>query len=116
MSDQNVEVVRSLVEAWNNADYSTVAARTDPAIVVEAKLGRLVDGHYEGIAAAQEWLADFLGQLPGCPYDDQGRGHRGRSHRDLGSSTLAAAGAAASMWIWRTGRCSRFEDDAKVTG
>ena len=59
MSQENVEVVRSIVEAWNRGEYSVVSESTDPDIEIEAALGGTFDGTYRGIAEARNFLEDF---------------------------------------------------------
>jgi ketosteroid isomerase-like protein len=59
MSQENVEMVQSIVEAWNRGDYSVVLASVDPGIAVEAALGGTFDGTYQGPAEAQRFLEDF---------------------------------------------------------
>jgi ketosteroid isomerase-like protein len=59
MSQENVEIVRSIVEAWNRGDYSVVLESTDPGIEVEAALGGTFDGTYQGSAQARMFLEDF---------------------------------------------------------
>jgi ketosteroid isomerase-like protein len=58
MSQENVELVRSLVEAWNRDEYST-AKSMDPEIEVEAALGGTFDGIYKGHTGLRRFLEDF---------------------------------------------------------
>ena len=59
MSQENVELVRSIVEAWNRGDYSMALESVDPEIEVEAALGGTFDGTYQGPAQARRFLEDF---------------------------------------------------------
>jgi hypothetical protein len=59
MSQENVEVVRSLYEAWNSGDYAALRQKVDPEIEVEVALGGSFDGRYRGLAAAEEPVAEF---------------------------------------------------------
>jgi ketosteroid isomerase-like protein len=61
VSQENVEVVRSIMEAWNRGDYSAAIERVAPEIRAECALGGDFDGTFEGIARVQEWLARFWG-------------------------------------------------------
>ncbi|HEX6586058.1 MAG TPA: nuclear transport factor 2 family protein [Solirubrobacterales bacterium] len=63
MSEENVEVVKSVVEAWNRGDYSAALEPVAPEIKVESNLGGDIDGTYEGIAGLQKWLAGFWGSF-----------------------------------------------------
>jgi uncharacterized protein len=59
MSQENVELVRSIVEAWNHGDYSMALELADPEIRVEAALGGTFDGTYQGPTEARRFLEDF---------------------------------------------------------
>ena len=59
MSQENVDLVRSIVEAWNSGDYSMMLESVDPDIEVEAALGGTFDGTYQGPAQARRALEDF---------------------------------------------------------
>ena len=59
MSRENVELVQSIVEAWNRGDYSVALESVDPGIEVEAALGGTFDGTYQGPGQAQKFLEDF---------------------------------------------------------
>jgi ketosteroid isomerase-like protein len=59
MSQENVELVRAIVEAWNRGDYLVAMESVDPDIEVEAALGGTFDGTYQGPAQARRFLEDF---------------------------------------------------------
>ena len=59
MSEENVELVQSFVEAWKRGDYSAALEPVAPEIEVKSNLGGDFDGTFEGIAGAQNWLAGF---------------------------------------------------------
>jgi ketosteroid isomerase-like protein len=63
MSRENVEVVRSMLDAWNRGDYSTALETVDPNIQLEAALGGTLDGTYQGHAGLRKWLTDFWGSF-----------------------------------------------------
>jgi ketosteroid isomerase-like protein len=59
MSQENVETVRRMIEAWHRGDYSASLEPTDPTIEVEAALGGDLDGTYRGHADVMEMLRAF---------------------------------------------------------
>jgi ketosteroid isomerase-like protein len=61
MSQENVEIVRQVVDAWNRRDYPAALERISPDIQVESALGAEFDATLEGIASVQKWLAGFWG-------------------------------------------------------
>src|SRR5215204_4891061 len=63
MSQENVEVVCCIVDAWNRRDYSAALRPVAPEIRVESALGGGLDGTYEGIPGLQKWLMRFWGSF-----------------------------------------------------
>ena len=63
MSQENVEVVRQLFDAWNRGDYAAASALVDPAISVESLLDGPMAGRYDGAERAARWLSDFWGNF-----------------------------------------------------
>ena len=59
MSEENVELVQSVLEAWNRADYAAALEHVAPEIKTEGHLGDDLDGTYEGIAGLQKYFADY---------------------------------------------------------
>jgi ketosteroid isomerase-like protein len=59
MSEENVELVQSVLEAWNRGDYPAALEHVAPGIEVESNMGDDLDGTYEGIASFQKYLAGF---------------------------------------------------------
>jgi ketosteroid isomerase-like protein len=59
MSQENVELVQSVLEAWNRGDYPAALEHVAPEIKTESHLGDDLDGTYEGIAGLQKYLAAF---------------------------------------------------------
>src|SRR5215207_2124203 len=59
MSEEKVELVQSILEAWNGGDYAAALEHVAPEIKTESHLGGDIDGTYEGIAGLQKWLAGF---------------------------------------------------------
>jgi ketosteroid isomerase-like protein len=50
MSEENVELVEQLVNAWNRGDYDAGRDLVDPDVEVEVALGADYDGTYSGHA------------------------------------------------------------------
>jgi ketosteroid isomerase-like protein len=48
MSQENVELVQRMVNAWNRGDYETARDFFDPEVEVEVALGADYDGAYSG--------------------------------------------------------------------
>jgi ketosteroid isomerase-like protein len=59
MSEENVELVRRSVDAWNRGDYAAASESVAPEIEVEDNLGGDLGGTHEGIAGFQRYLARF---------------------------------------------------------
>ena len=63
MSQENVELVKSVAGAWNRGAYSAALESVSPEIKVESHVGGDIDGTYEGITGLQKWLARFWGSF-----------------------------------------------------
>jgi ketosteroid isomerase-like protein len=50
MSQENVELVQQMINAWNRGDYDAARDFYDPDVEVEAALGADIDGTYYGHA------------------------------------------------------------------
>ena len=61
MSEENVEVVRSALDAWNRGDYEAAQAAFDPEIEVEMRLGTPLDGSYRGLDELAKMMSSFWG-------------------------------------------------------
>ena len=59
MSQENVEVVRTMMDAWNRGDYAAAIESFAPDVRTECVLGGDFDGTFEGIDGMQRWLARF---------------------------------------------------------
>jgi ketosteroid isomerase-like protein len=59
MSQENVEVVRRLIEAWDRGDYSAAWDSIDPDIAVNVAYHADLDGTYRGHAGLAELMATF---------------------------------------------------------
>jgi ketosteroid isomerase-like protein len=65
MSEENVEIVRRLIEAWSRGDYPAALDAVDPEIEVNAAFGTDLDGTYRGHAALAEWLGNIWVEFEG---------------------------------------------------
>src|SRR5918999_3565320 len=61
MSEENVEIVRGMLEAWNRGDYESAQEPLDPEIVAEMRGGTPLDGTYQGLPAFVAVMAKFWG-------------------------------------------------------
>ena len=61
MSQDNVEIVRIVWDAWNRGDYSAALEPIAPDIRLESHLGAEFDATLDGIASVQKWLGSFWG-------------------------------------------------------
>lgn len=50
MSEENVELLREMFEAWNRGDYDAARGFFDPDVEAECSLGTDLDGTYSGHA------------------------------------------------------------------
>ncbi len=65
MSQEDVEVVRSLIEAWDRGDYSAALGSIDPEIEVNFALGTDLDGTYRGHAGLAQLMGAFWAEFEG---------------------------------------------------
>src|SRR4051812_12546838 len=63
MSQDNVDLLRGIVDAWNQGDYEAATARVAGDVTADCALGGDFDGRYEGLPAVQRWLARFWGSF-----------------------------------------------------
>jgi ketosteroid isomerase-like protein len=114
MSQEPVEVVRFILDAWNRRDYSAALELVAPDIRVEEHLGGDLEGTYEGIPGLPKWarfwgsFVDFHTEIEECiPVDDEvvfAAHHFGRGK---------ASGAEVEMRNWhvvtvRNGKVVRY--------
>jgi uncharacterized protein len=65
VSEQNVEIVCRLIEAWDRRDYSAALESIDPAIEVNVAYQAPIDGIYRGHAGLAELLGVFWAEFDG---------------------------------------------------
>ena len=65
MSQENVEIVRRLIGAWDSGDYSGALDSIDPEIEVNAALQMDLDGTYRGHAGVAKMLGVFWAEFEG---------------------------------------------------
>lgn len=115
MSQENVELVRALYNAWNISGGKAPLHLIDPEIVVEVRDGRVLDGTYVGYAGLVELLEAFWDAFTDhridveelVPSGDEvvvtvhyyGRGR---------SSEVAVDLRAWHVWQWRDGKAVRW--------
>ena len=56
MSQENVQIVRELFDAWNRRDYAAAQAAFDPEIEVEMSAESVLDGTYRGYSGLTELM------------------------------------------------------------
>jgi ketosteroid isomerase-like protein len=78
MSEERVEIVRSMVDAWNRRDYPAALELVAADIRAEEHLGGDLEGTYEEIPGLQKWarfwgsFVDFHTEIEECiPVDDE---------------------------------------------
>jgi ketosteroid isomerase-like protein len=54
MSQENVEVIRAMFEAWNRRDFAAAQAAWAPEIVIEMSTDSIIDGTYRGYEGLAE--------------------------------------------------------------
>ena len=65
MSQENVEIVRRLIEAWGRGDYSAALDSIDSELEVNASGGTPLDGTYRGHAGLAELMGAFWAEFEG---------------------------------------------------
>jgi ketosteroid isomerase-like protein len=65
MSQENVEIVRTMYEAFNRGDYSTALESIDPDIEVNVASRGMFDGVHRGHDGLSKMLADFWTEFEG---------------------------------------------------
>jgi ketosteroid isomerase-like protein len=61
MSQENVEIVRAMFDAWNRGDFEESGAAFEPEVEVEMHLGADNDGTYRGFDEMAKMLRSFWG-------------------------------------------------------
>jgi hypothetical protein len=59
MSQENVEIVRRLIQDWGRGDYSAALGSIDPEIEVNVAYQANLDGTYRGHAGLAELMGPF---------------------------------------------------------
>ena len=54
MSQENIEVIRGMFEAWNRRDFAAAQAAWAPEIEIEMSVGGIIDGTYRGYEGLAE--------------------------------------------------------------
>jgi ketosteroid isomerase-like protein len=112
MSEENVELSKRVVDAWNRRDVEATVALSDPGVVWHPVLEETVEGEtYRGHAGLRRYFEDLAAQ----GVESEGRLDE---FRDLGDRVLglgrlsfrSATGVAldsevACIWRWKDGKC-----------
>ena len=80
MSQENVELYRGSVQAFNRRDWDAFLALVDEEVEIESRLVA-IEGGYHGHEGLRRWWDDFLGAFPDYTLDIE-------ELRDLGDVTL----------------------------
>jgi hypothetical protein len=116
MSQQNVELYRQGIDAFNRRDLEAFLALADPDVIGISRVLAIEGGSYRGHEGAREWWKALLDVFPDFTIEVV-------SVRDAGPRTVAALcnrahgeGSAAALedlvWQvseWRDGRVVRWE-------
>ena len=111
MSQENVELARRAVDAFNRRDQDAFLGLMDDEVEAHSRIVA-VEGGYHGLKAMRRWWDDFLGSFPDYTIDIE-------EARDLGTAVLCrfdarAHGAGSDtplvdpVWHlteWRDGKC-----------
>jgi hypothetical protein len=65
MSQENVEIVRALVDHWNMGVRSALTEYLDPAVELESPLSSVSGTPYRGHAGIEQWTRDLDEQFSG---------------------------------------------------
>jgi ketosteroid isomerase-like protein len=112
MSEENLELSKRVVEAWNRRDVEATTALADPEVVWHPVLEETIDGQaYRGHAGLRQYYEDLAdqgvesqGEL--FEYRDLGDRVLGLGHLSFRSSTgVELDSEVACIWRWRDGRC-----------
>jgi ketosteroid isomerase-like protein len=99
MSQENVELVQRMLDAWNRGDYDAALGFFDPDVVVETALGADIDGTYFGHAGLAK-LMRFWGAF-------------GSFHSDIEEWIPAGHAVVALMHHHATGKHSGVDVDLR---
>ena len=111
MSQENVELSRRAVDAFNRRDQDAFIAFMDEEVEAHSRIVA-VEGGYHGLKAMRRWWDDFLGAFPDYTIGIE-------QTRDVGAAVLCrftarAHGAGSDTplvdpaWLvtkWRDGKC-----------
>ena len=112
MSQENVELSKRLVEAWNRRDVEGTIACADPQVVWHPVLEETVEGQaYRRHAGLRQYYADLAeqgveSQCELSEYRDLGDRVLGMGRLSFKSSTgVELDSEIACIWRWRDGKC-----------
>jgi ketosteroid isomerase-like protein len=99
MSQENVEIVQQMFDAWNRGDYDAAREFFDPGVEVESALGADFDGTYRGHAGLAK-LMRFWGAF-------------GSFRSDIGKSIPAGDAVVTLIDHHATGKRSGIDVDMR---
>ena len=116
MSEENVELYRRGIEAFNRRDLEAFLALADPDVVGISRVLAIEGGSYRGHDGTREWWRDLLGVFPDFRIEVVGVRDAGNmTVSELRNSAHGEGGAAPLeefVWQvseWRDGRVVRWE-------
>jgi ketosteroid isomerase-like protein len=114
MSQENVEIVRALVDNWNAGVRSLVAEYFDPAVEWESPLSSVFGEPYRGHAGIEQWVRDVDEQFAEWQIDLD-------AVRDVGNTVFATASiqgrgrASGIAFELAPAIVARFGSDGRIT-
>jgi ketosteroid isomerase-like protein len=115
MSEENVEIVRRLNEAWSRGDYPTALDAIDPEIELEVAGPVDFAGTYRGHAGLEEMMRNFWGEFEDIHLEIKEAMSAGDdvvlNVRFSGRGKRSGVDVASSLWhVWslREGKAVRW--------
>jgi len=115
MSQENVEIVRRMYEAWNRSRGTPAFDLMDPGIELEVRADGPVDGAYRGHAGVSEFLDDFWGYFEEHRIDVEECIPAGRDviailryHGRGRASGVEVDGPGSHVWTFLDGKAVRW--------
>jgi hypothetical protein len=116
MADENADLYRLGIEAFNRRDLDAFLAMAHPDVVGVSRVLAIEGGRYRGHDGVREWWADLLGVFPDFVIDVLSVRTAGRStvarlcnrvHGEAGASALEEV--VWQVCEWRDGKVVRWQ-------